>query len=1341
MGKVTNTFIKSKLNKDLDARILPNGEYRDAQNVQVSRSEGANVGSLENVLGNIILEDFGVLTNNAGLSCIGYFADETNNSIYLFLTDYTDLDPASSRVYSPSAENYIYRYNVDGLSSPELLVQGNFLNFSKTNPIYGINLLEELLFWTDNRNQPRKINVTNPLGYYVNEDQISVAKYNPYKAIEMFVPINTSSAETTMKDVTSKYFPNGGSGNAPVDPTFPGGTTITLSGVKGDVLAANNPYGVTGAAISYINSSGAMVSTGLTVASIQVNTSDINHLDVTASAALPAFDANTELIFNPNPYYDENFAGDPNYLEDLFVRFSYRFRFEDGEYSIFAPFTQIAFIPKQDGYFMYVKSDGVPENDDQTAAYRSTIVSFVENKVDDISLRIPQPDTMTSNLGASHGLKITEIDILYKESDGLAVKVIETIKIANAVQSGTHWLYNYQSIKPFKTLPSDEIIRVYDKTPVRAFAQEIISNRVVYGNYQNKHTPPSSLNYNVAVSEKSEINLNLGEAVADGVQPNATTVNITGASGSTVAGSTISGWSTAPASVVTVLTINAGLSQITTDIDTGGITAGETINFSPASEDINTTSRAEYPNHSLKQNRSYQVGVVLSDRYGRQSTVILSNNQDVAEGVFGASTIYSPYIGEGVEQNEWAGESLKVLFNDPIGPSSEVQSSGWPGIFNGNTSSTDYNPLGWYTYKIVVKQTEQEYYNVYLGGIMAAYPEDTTLEIGNTSHTSLINDNINKVPRDLTEVGPDQKQYRSSVELFGRVNNTATAVTSTNVGRSNVQYYPAREADTVSTISTMHDLFGYDPTEPPRPDYFPQFYLSESNPLIARISTESQTGQIATTNYSIASALVDADTVTANVTLKNLVGVPTGGMIVTGGGLPEGITVNSYAAPPVVVLSEPVTLKVDDILTFTPATAGKLDTPGLQYLAVYETEPVRSNLDIFWETSTSGVISDLNTLILNSTGGGSGFSSFNTNGWTEAINYTPTSGANILSSDFSLVDSFGSAILLGAGDSFVMTGVRNTVGSGGQDVQVPGSEYFQLYETATPSFYNIRVLESYWDNIYYGTDTLPRNFEFSFQSVINGAITLYSEAANPNNEDVTLTPLNGESCGSTIVTNRQSTQLVNFNGINGANNVALRNKSLTWTISSQVNTANPSTQVAFFDITPIVIKESPEFVSNAWLTNISGGNMPAQTYTVMVELDDPASNAKCEFTFDMGTTPDWVRDYSWEAQCQDESQVDDFATCIINIQSSSLASQNGYYVAANYQTFNGLETASGSIISLNRTGPNSCTDWIYSPTLTGVGGALTLWQQCIIDNGCANPTTIVLDWDTIDASNNEFEII
>ena len=46
----------------------------------------------------------------------------------------------------------------------------------------------------------------------------------------------------------------------------------------------------------------------------------------------------------------------------------------------------------------------------------------------------------------------------------------------------------------------------------------------------------------------------------------------------------------------------------------------------------------------------------------------------------------------------------------------------------------------------------------------------------NATFVTLLNDNINKVPRDLTEVGAQDKQFRSSVRLFGRVENTAQLI-------------------------------------------------------------------------------------------------------------------------------------------------------------------------------------------------------------------------------------------------------------------------------------------------------------------------------------------------------------------------------------------------------------------------------------------------------------------------------------------------------------------------------------------------------------------------------------
>jgi hypothetical protein len=54
-------------------------------------------------------------------------------------------------------------------------------------------------------------------------------------------------------------------------------------------------------------------------------------------------------------------------------------------------------------------------------------------------------------------------------------------------------------------------------------------------------------------------------------------------------------------------------------------------------------------------------------------------------------------------------------------------------------------------------------------------------------------------------------------------------------------------------------------------------------------------------------------------------------------------------------------------------------TPGIQYLAVYETKPEESLLDIFWETSSSGLISDLNNAVINDSSAGATLSDFNTN--------------------------------------------------------------------------------------------------------------------------------------------------------------------------------------------------------------------------------------------------------------------------------------------------------------------------------------------------------------------------
>ena len=1334
MANVQNSFIKSKLNKDLDARLIPNGEYRDAKNVQVSRSEGSNVGSLENVLGNKNVLDFSTITGEDDVVCIGKVVSDSTNEVYLFLTSYTDPNP-SQLTYNKNANNFIIVYDSLTPINTKILVQGTYLNFSTTHEIYHANLLEGLLFWTDNRNQPRKINIdfakANGVSYYTTEDQISVAKYNPYQPIQLWQKNLTSTDpvpyETTMKDVTSKIFPNGATAIAAAGTG--GAISIDLLSLVGEVpLGA--PYGA--ASVSYIDSSGAMVSIG-TAASVSYNDATSEWTVTLTSGTFPSFATQTEIVFNKNTYYDKNFAGDPDFLEDKFVRFSYRFKFEDNEYSIMAPFTQVAFIPKQDGYFMYVRDDvrNYTSQDDEAAAYRSTIVSFVENKVDAIKLLIPLPfpKSTIQNL-----LKLKELDILYKESDALAIKVIETIEITELTSGAdsSFFEYDYLSKKPYKVLPSSDTTRVYDKIPVRAFAQEIASNRIVYGNFQTKHTPPTTLDYNVAIGAKENFDLKDGTAISSTVGTDiaiGTSITIGTPTGTIQVGSVVT-------SVTSGVTI-----PINTSVTGGNLTSTLTFDkvvtlvdpanlvFTAVGPDTQTVSKIEYPNHSVKQNRNYQVGVVLSDRYGRTSTVILSRSNALVTAAgqsFIGDTIYSQYISEGISQESWPGNSLKVLFNSTIGPTTKNVPTGAPGVYNGESSSDDYNPLGWYSYKIVVKQTEQEYYNVYLPGIMAAYPEDVALEVGKTSHAVLINDNINKVPRDLTEVGPDQKQFRSSVQLFGRVENTSTLATYsaasgneqvlTNAGSLTDQYYPGRSSDTVSTISTLRDLFDYNPIELPIPNYFPQFYLNESNPLIARISTSSKIGQTANTNYNLSSAtVVSTSTIlagTTNITYKDLVGVPIPTDLVSGTGIPENTTIDVFNSNTIRVFGEitiPADTKINMVPAFVGDSLGEPKPPGIQYLAVYETEPVESLLDIFWESTSVGEVSELNTLILNATGGGAGLTvGLSTSNWTEAF----IVDNSIFNTDFTLVDSFNSNINPANIVSVTLDTVTDGNGTNVQTSDAAGS-YFELFEpTPGTKFFNIRLKTPYIDNVFYSQLAVDRSFTFSISAVTTDGTTNtpggpYIINAGPANVRPTdalpgiITTPAGLS-GSTLNSNRYTTLVASATATNGSSSDLLKASEINWSIISVFNQSAPTTDIGpgGSNLGYFTMINSTETgpLRKGTLNNTSGGNMPPNIYDITIGVADAGGpepvGTNIAFTLDLRIVPNLVGigtvTYCLNGTVSNcvSGELEDVEYVVIEITTGT-TDQNGFYIydigQSNFQTW-ANSCFGGNTISINYTG-------------------------------------------------------
>ena len=1398
MAEVKNSFLKSKMNKDLDDRLVPNGEYRDAVNVSINKSQGdgsaeGNVGTIQNVLGNEKIADFSSIIpgNLKGLNVIGVLPDDNTNTIFAFLTNNTlqpyvpagavgkassypndqDSDDIGATIIgggtgytsdtnvtttslggvgtgmrltttavagvitnvvitnpgagyvvgdqlqinggdnnasiqvstvegpititnqgagytSPIAGTVSYvsgssngkemtvsaiisggqitflritnfgggyeigdvlsvdggttscEFTIDSLlpsysaivslnpnisSSFKIIAEGSWLNFSTQAFITGVNIIEQLLFFTDNRNQPRKVNVNRNPGYYTTEDQISVAKYYPYQSIELYRPSQAeANLTTTPVSATTDVINNS---QIITLATTSGTLTQTLGVIGSGVLpgtfvteinwptsiTVNQPQTLTaGTAIEFVQAESSMqdavneflpsfadskvvglpapTPTSFTVAKVGYDgTTDIightiyiespaetftttggvvssvienaNTFDITCTTITPLSASDKVRFAIANPYYDSDFASNSSidFLSDKFVRFSYRYKLDDGEYSLIAPFTQPCFIPKQDGYFLdrlVGEKSGGDDNDisDEENTYKSTEVSFMENKANKIYLNIPLP-CKANDLTSEY--KITELEVLYKESDKTAIKVVETIPIANNITGDQfNYEYEYGSKAPFKTLPEKETTRVFDKVPVKALSQEVSSNRIIYGNYQDKHTPPSFLDFTLGASPKNDT-------------------------------------------------------------------------FFISDNNVDSkTSVVEYPNSTLKQNRDFEVGVVLADRFGRQSTILFSKQSLYSFNPFLASSIYSPYRGPNENApiggtKNFDGNSLKIQFNDFI-QSTKNDLLGTPGLYNGDASSSSYNPLGWYSFKVVVKQQQQEYYNAYIPSAMACYPivQDREKELEITSHIILTNDNINKIPRDLTEVGPAQRDFRSSVRLFGRVTSSSdgvydsTGVTAFNT--TNEIFYPSKTADIASNVATIKDLFDYEQFDT---------LVTGANPGYLFYNFDYIGGTT--------SSFPDSSSLVARITTQKKFGV-----------------------------------QIDASGTYE----GQYD--GIPALNVYEVEPVVSVLDIYYETSTSGTIEDLNKAIDE---GGAPNQFYSIKGGANLMTEGLAAGSYI-TEEFRPVKLDGTPILpiadntcVFAQDDGIITIDENSVVIDSNPDGIPFTDIFEIVDnsidpTITLGSFRIKLKKPAGNDapglVYLGPPGSSKN-DFIFNLVFGNTnagtdvtIPLVRDVENiaPASLDVFQNKTTNDLCGSAVTSGETSfagtdiptdylsttgaigdtREIASITGTNGSSTVDLQKVDLDFEIVSVFNMPSYSTgggegwvEIPENQISSYFTLSTPE--QNTTATSIDRFLIAESSVTTMVPYqvqirvyDGAGQSAYCYATFVFRDTPSLI---------------------------------------------------------------------------------------------------------------------
>lgn len=618
MSEIKHTFQAGKMNKDLDERLVPQGEYRDALNIEVRTSDGGDAGTAQTSYGTIerLASTELELTNSwapYSTTMVGSVADEKADKAYFFLASppvwtkeelFTNADITELKIFKDLIIQYdtatkltkpvvvdIFEVhntrsnlgnpngNVDGFASlsfpagitdtlrPGMAVQayntggtslmsdstdtfltgdpiirkvvGNViyfdrvvatalttalywkfiapktLNFSRNTvtekkSITGINIIDNFLFWTDNFSEPKKINIdrciagtpsfslhsnlmiTSPesaLDTLVNINTVDVGNHGDLKEEHITVirraprvaPKLLMSSSKRSGDVTGSCTQVFADSNEPLLASTLVSDVYISGGVfqVGDVLILENADAL--GELSVIRCVVEVADTVLGLYQLKIES--------IPTTLVNTQDAWTVELEQPKPMFELKLG-----------RFGYRYKYQDGEFSSFAPWSELAFLP---GEFDYVPKKG----------YNLGMVNNLRDlKITDFvvedSLR---PDDVVS------------VDILYKDTSSPNVYIVKTIERGKdpewdeSAATGSSGILEITSDMIHRALPSSQLLRAWDNVPRKAVAQEVTGNRVLYGNYLQNYSVPNP----VAVIQRR-----VTKAHGDGLLPEASVKSI-----------------------------------------------------------------------------------------------------------------------------------------------------------------------------------------------------------------------------------------------------------------------------------------------------------------------------------------------------------------------------------------------------------------------------------------------------------------------------------------------------------------------------------------------------------------------------------------------------------------------------------------------------------------------------------------------------------------------------------------------------------------------------------------------------------------------------------------------
>ena len=423
------------------------------------------------------------------------------------------------------------------------------LKFQSNNLVLGVNIVDDMLFWTDNFTEPKKINILRSVegtdysgsihtaivneatgldfaNYHpIQEEHITVIRKSPKNALTLEIQserepgltysgvtytaidpglnanINASSIinssnnsvivnfSSLQEDDTVQFEIETDSNNAEnftlawkegdvillkeynedgTSPPLPL-TNWTIRGVitdwqwnsfENNTLAAGYVSGLVGSDWN----GGQPPSSAPGTAHVEIKVLALNGIPPSADLS------NTNMSPTFNYAVDLEVKKDPVF-EDKFPRFSYRYKYGDGEYSTFAPWSDVGFLPSN---FSYESNKGYNEG--------------MLNNAKSIQLQGFVPTIMNQPIGKD----VIEVDILYKEEGSPNVYVVETISPLDLMPIGVPnpWYidtYTITSESIKYALPSNQFLRPWDNVPKKALAQDVTGSRIVYGNYEQNY--------------------------------------------------------------------------------------------------------------------------------------------------------------------------------------------------------------------------------------------------------------------------------------------------------------------------------------------------------------------------------------------------------------------------------------------------------------------------------------------------------------------------------------------------------------------------------------------------------------------------------------------------------------------------------------------------------------------------------------------------------------------------------------------------------------------------------------------------------------------------------------